>query len=90
MRKNRSENRIIFDVLVFVEKEECSLSSILRNVNLPHSKFKEIEEYLIKRDLIEKVVKSDRVFFRITDKGRELLTEYRKFKELLEMYGLEP
>ncbi|MBD6956400.1 MAG: winged helix-turn-helix domain-containing protein [Thermoplasmata archaeon] len=90
MRKNRSESRIIFEILAIIEKEECTSSTIIRRANIPYSKFKEIEENLLERELIIKVSNGDKVFYSITDHGRDLLRGWRKFKELMEMYGFEP
>lgn len=90
MRKNRSESRIIFELLAIIEKEECTSSMIIRRANIPYSKFKEIEENLLERALIVKEANGDRTFYKITDQGRDLLKGWRKFKELMEMYGFEP
>ncbi|MGB9815854.1 MAG: winged helix-turn-helix domain-containing protein [Thermoplasmata archaeon] len=90
MRKNRSESRIIFEILAIIEKEECTSSTIIRRANIPYSKFKEIEENLIERELITKESNGEKAFYRITDHGRDLLKGWRKFKELMEMYGFEP
>lgn len=90
MRKNRSESRIIFELLAIIEKEECTSSMIIRRANIPYSKFKEIEENLLERSLIIKEANGDRTFYKITDRGRDLLRGWRKFKELMEMYGFEP
>ncbi|MGC8565265.1 MAG: winged helix-turn-helix domain-containing protein [Thermoplasmata archaeon] len=90
MRKNRSESRIIFELLAIIEREECTSSMIIRRANIPYSKFKEIEENLLERELILKETNGDKTFYKITDHGRDLLKGWRKFKELMEMYGFEP
>jgi|YelNatPaOPRAMG01_1025707.scaffolds.fasta_scaffold56871_1 predicted transcriptional regulator len=90
MRKNRYENKILFELLAIIEREESTTTTIIRRANIPYSKFKEIEESLLKRELIVKETNGDRTFYKITDKGRELLRGWRRFKELMEMYGFEP
>lgn len=90
MRRNRSESRIIFELLSIIEYEECTSSIIIRKANIPYNKFKEIEEILLKRGLITKENDGDKSFYKITDKGKDLLKGWRKFKELMEMYGFEP
>lgn len=90
MRKNRSETGIIFELLSIIEKEECTSTMIIRRANIPYSKFKEIEKDLLKKDLIIKEMNGNKTFYRITDHGRDLLKSWRKFKELMEMYGFQP
>ncbi|HHE75844.1 MAG: DUF4364 family protein [Thermoplasmata archaeon] len=90
MRKKRSESRIVFEILSIIAKEECSVSLILRRANVSYSKFKEIEENLLKKKLIKKNSDGDKNVYEITKEGREFLKEWRKFKRLMEMYGFEP
>jgi len=90
MKKKRSESRIVFEILSIIAKEECSVSLILRRANVSYSKFKEIEENLLKKKLIKKNSNGDKHVYEITKEGREFLKEWRKFKRLMEMYGFEP
>ncbi len=91
MRKKRSESRIVFEILSIISREEkCSVSLILRRANVSYSKFKEIEENLLKKKLIKKNSNGDKHVYEITKEGREFLKEWRKFKRLMEMYGFEP
>ncbi|MDP8012362.1 MAG: winged helix-turn-helix domain-containing protein [Thermoplasmata archaeon] len=90
MRKNRSESRIIFELLAIIDYEQCTSSTIIRKANIPYNKFKEIEEILLKRELITKETNGDKSYYKITEKGKDLLKGWRKFKELMELYGFEP
>ncbi len=91
MKKKRSESRIVFEILSIISKEDnCNVSLILRRANVSYSKFKEIEENLVKKKLIKKVTNGEKSVYEITKEGREFLKEWRKFKRLMEMYGFEP
>ncbi|MGC9122674.1 MAG: winged helix-turn-helix domain-containing protein [Thermoplasmata archaeon] len=89
MRKNRSENRIIFEILQLINEEKCTGSIITRKVNIPYTKFKEIEENLLKNELIQAYYYDGHIFYNLTEKGKKLLNEYLKFKELMKLYGIE-
>ena len=91
MKKKRSESRIVFEILSVISKEnDCSVSLILRRANVSYSKFKEVEENLIEKNLIKKKINGEKNVYEITKEGREFLKEWRKFKRLMEMYGFEP
>ena len=91
MKKKRSESRIVFEILSVISNEnDCSVSLILRRANVSYSKFKEVEENLIEKNLIKKKINEEKNVYEITKEGREFLKEWRKFKRLMEMYGFEP
>ena len=92
MKKKRSKSRMVFDILSIISQEEkCTVSIILRRANVSHSVFKEIEENLVRKNLITiKTNNNGKSIYTITKEGREFLKEWRKFKKLMEMYGLEP
>ncbi len=89
MRKNRFENRIIFEILQVINEDKCTGSTISRKVNVPYTKFKELEETLLRKDLIQAYYDDGHIYYRLTEKGKKLLNEYLKFKELMKMYGIE-
>ncbi|AGB04784.1 putative transcriptional regulator [Aciduliprofundum sp. MAR08-339] len=92
MKRKRSKSRVVFDVLSIISEEEhCTVSVILRRANVSYSTFKEIEENLLKKDLISiKTNGNGKNIYSITKNGRDFLKEWRKFKRLMEMYGFEP
>ncbi len=92
MKKKRSKSRVVFDILSIISQEEhCTVSVILRRANVSYSVFKEIEENLLKKDLIKVEIKNNgKSIYTITQNGRDFLKEWLKFKKLMEMYGLEP
>ncbi len=91
MKKKRSKSRVVFDVLSIIAQEnKCTVSIILRRANVSYSVFKEIEENLKKKNLIEVKNNGGKSIYKITKDGKEFLKEWRKFKRLMELYGLEP
>ncbi len=91
MKKKRSKSRVVFDVLsIIAQEEKCTVSIILRRANVSYSVFKEIEENLKKKNLIEVKTNGGKSIYKITKDGKEFLKEWRKFKRLMELYGLEP
>jgi len=91
MKKKRSKSRVVFDVLsIIAQEEKCTVSIILRRANVSYSVFKEIEENLKKKKLIDVKENGGKNIYKITKEGREFLKEWRKFKRLMELYGLEP
>ncbi len=92
MKKKRSKSRVVFDVLsIIAQEEKCTVSIILRRANVSYSVFKEIEENLKKKKLISVETNGNgKNVYRITKDGKEFLKEWRKFKRLMELYGLEP
>ncbi|ADD07954.1 winged helix-turn-helix domain-containing protein [Candidatus Aciduliprofundum boonei] len=91
MKKKRSKSRVVFDVLsIIAQEDKCTVSIILRRANVSYSVFKEIEENLKKKNLIEVKTNGGKSIYKITKDGKEFLKEWRKFKRLMELYGLEP
>ncbi len=91
MKKKRSKSRVVFDVLsIIAQEDKCTVSIILRRANVSYSVFKEIEENLKKKNLIEVNTNGGKSIYKITKDGKEFLKEWRKFKRLMELYGLEP
>jgi predicted transcriptional regulator len=92
MKKKRSKSRVVFDVLsIIAQEDKCTVSIILRRANVSYSTFKEIEENLIKKNLINVEKNGNgKSIYKITKDGKEFLKEWRKFKRLMELYGLQP
>ncbi len=88
MRRNRNETELIASVL------ECCcspqrVSSIIRNVGIPHSRLQPMLEHLLSRGLLSKEEHSE-ASYQITPKGSEFLAEYRRFRKLCDAYAIRP
>jgi len=92
MRKNRNEIQVIVDFLKCVQEadSESQVSFIMRKVNITHSKYKEISEYLISNGMMEVVEDGEKEILRLTNKGVNFIRDYEKFIKLIEdNYGFK-
>lgn len=81
---NRNSTQILCEVLDLTQSQ-TSTSEIIRSVNLAHPRFKVLMTKLVNSGLVVKISKD----YVITDKGRILLDEYKKFHDIAEAFGLE-
>jgi len=92
MRKNRNEIQVIVDFLKCVQEadSESQVSFIMRKVNITHSKYREISEYLISNGMIEMVENGEKKILRLTSKGGNFIRDYERFKKIIEdNYGFK-
>jgi|GEM_PF-1476317 Predicted transcriptional regulator len=92
MRKNRNEIQVIVDFLKCVQEadSESQVSFIMRKVNITHSKYKEISEYLISNGMMEMVENGEKKILRLTSKGANFIRDYERFKKIIEdNYGFK-
>ena len=92
MRKNRNEIQVIVDFLKCVQEadSESQVSFIMRKVNITHSKYKEISEYLISNGMMEIVENGEKKILRLTSKGANFIRDYERFKKIIEdNYGFK-
>jgi len=92
MRKNRNEIQVIVDFLKCVQEadSESQVSFIMRKVNITHSKYREISEYLISNGMIEMVENGEKKILRLTSKGANFIRDYERFKKIIEdNYGFK-
>ena len=92
MRKNRNEIQVIVDFLKCVQEadSESQVSFILRKVNITHSKYREISEYLISNGMMEMVENGEKKILRLTSKGANFIRDYERFKKIIEdNYGFK-
>jgi len=92
MRKNRNEIQVIVDFLKCVQEadSESQVSFIMRKVNITHSKYREISEYLISNGMMEIVENGEKKILRLTSKGANFIRDYERFKKIIEdNYGFK-
>jgi len=85
----RSKIRICFDILDVIRKEEglARPTKILYGANLSHDRLMRYLKELQETGLIERIEKEGRVYYSLTQKGREFLREFRKIEEFLTAFG---
>ena len=92
MRKNRNEIQVIVDFLKCVQEadSESQVSFIMRKVNITHSKYREISDYLISNGMMEMVENGEKKILRLTSKGANFIRDYERFKKIIEdNYGFK-
>jgi hypothetical protein len=62
----------------------------MRKVNITHSKYREISEYLISNGMMEMVENGEKKILRLTSKGANFIRDYERFKKIIEdNYGFK-
>lgn len=94
MAERRSRSEIIFDILGLIQRKgpKVKPTHILYGANLSHDRLKKYLGELEEKGLIEQFTetkkKKTKTFYRITERGFDLLNELRKMKEIEEAFGL--
>lgn len=88
MRRNRNETELIVTVLMCCEEPQ-RISAVIREANIPHSRLQPMMEHLVGQGLLSKEEHSDAVYS-TTSEGRKILSEYRRFQSLCNMYAILP
>ena len=84
--------QIMHDVLEETSQAErigVGVTKLLSRSNLPFTRGLSFIDNLTSSGLINRIEVENRVTFIITDKGRILLEEYKKFSDLANTFGLE-
>ncbi len=66
-----------------------TVTQIIQKSNLSHSRLQKLVYNLSSSGLVNKIQYEKKQTFVITEKGRLLLEEYKKFSDLAETFGLE-
>ena len=66
-----------------------TVSQIILKSNISHSRLQKLVHNLSSSGLVNKIEYEKKQTFVITEKGRLLLQEYKKFSDLAETFGLE-
>lgn len=90
MNERRSKMQVIADVLRVIENEggRTKPTHILYKANLSHKLLKEHLNTLLQKGFIEVTIEENRTLYRITDKGRKFMGEFRKIEKLASVFGL--
>ena len=90
MQRRRSEIHILHDILQLIEKKGgvAKPTHILYGANLSHKRMTGHIEFLEGKGFIEKVEKSGKTNYKITEKGRKFLSEFKKIEELSSAFGI--
>ena len=84
MKMNRNHNQIINQVLE-IAQVHTSASDLILKTRSNHPRIKKITSLLIDKQLLVKFKKN----YVITEKGRVVLENWKKFNNLAESFGLE-
>ena len=89
MNERRSTMQVLVDVLRVIEREnKVKPTHILYKANLSHKLLKEYLNTLLQKGFIEVVIEKNHTYYKITDKGRNFMIEFRKIEKLAQMFGL--
>lgn len=82
--------QVIADVMRAIDSESgmTKPTHILYKANLSHKLLKEHLNTLLQKGFIEVVIKENRTYYRITDRGRNFMSEFRKIEKLAQVFGL--
>ena len=83
MTRKRSRLEIYVDVLKTVKSGVNRPTNIMYKCNLSWLPLREILESLISQGLLEAIDKGNRRVYEITEKGREVLSYFKKTEDLL-------
>ena len=91
MYRNKQQiNQTILDTVLMSGSEGITITPLLRQSNLPFKRAIGFIDKLTQNNLINKIVISDvKKVFIITERGKILLEEYKKFNMIAESFGLE-
>ena len=94
MAERRSRSEIIFDILTLIQRKGTKVkpTHILYGANLSHDRLKKYLDELEEKQLIEQYEetkkKKTKTFYKLTEKGFNLINELRRMKEIEEAFGL--
>lgn len=86
----RSKIQVIVDILRVLERDggRVKPTYILYKSNLSHKLLKEHLNTLLQKGFIEVDLDDNRTYYRITQRGREFVVEFRKVERLSQAFGL--
>ncbi len=88
MKRGRVE--IIHSMLSATQKAGGSIkpTHMLYKANLSHDAMKRYTQELIDSEMLEEVKEKSKKRYKITDKGYHFLSEYKRFSELADAFGI--
>ena len=90
VRRHRTRVGILLDILRSInELGDASITEIITHANIPHDRLQKILNKLVKKRLVIRKIRKNRVTFILSPKGFDLMRELERLKSLLEGLGLE-
>jgi predicted transcriptional regulator len=82
--------QVIADILRVIDSEsgKTKPTHILYRANLSHKLLREHLNTLLQKGLVEVVIEKNRTYYKITEKGRNFINEFRKIEKLAQVFGL--
>ena len=90
MPERRTKHQIVADILALMQRKGGTVkpTHILYGGNLSHDRLKTYLQDLEQSNLILKVDEKGRTFYKLTERGYEFLTEFKKISEITEAFGI--
>ncbi len=93
MTGHRPPIRIIGDILITAQnntwdKNGATVTCLIRNVNVSHSRISRMLKVLVSHGLLEQINSGGANQYRISQPGRDFLREYYTFMSFAEDFGL--
>ena len=90
MNPRRSKVSIFVDILRLIDKRGgmAKPTHILYGANLSHIRLNKYLNWLLQEQMIEVISKGDKRVYRITEKGRNFLKEFRKIEQFTDAFGI--
>ena len=90
----RTQVRIIVDILTATKEFDydnngIGVSAIIRKANLSHPRLMKILRDLVNSGLIEESFKGKICRYKLSSKGEQFLSEYKRFHDFTDTFGLK-
>jgi predicted transcriptional regulator len=87
-KEYRSKLRICIDILEAISRVGWAQQSyLMREANLSYDRLIKYLEFLLSRGLI--VINQSQNLYSLSDKGAELLNEFKRFEKLAKAFGID-
>jgi len=88
--KYRNSTQIMGDLLIELESRNgMGITQLCSKTNMPYSRTKKLLRNLSSAGIINEIVVEGKDTYIITERGRVLLDEYKKYNDLAKSFGLE-
>ena len=88
--KYRNSTQIMGDLLIELESRNgMGITQLCYKTNMPYSRTKKLIRNLSSVGIINEIVVEGKDTYIITERGRVLLDEYKKYNDLAKSFGLE-
>ena len=88
--KYRNSTQIMGDLLIELESRNgMGITQLCSKTNMPYSRTKKLLRNLSSAGIINEIIVEGKDTYIITERGRVLLDEYKKYNDLAKSFGLE-